>query len=181
MIFGDPIKFAILMKYIPQWSQEGSYKNGMFHFIIDSAIFPDVAGVATLGGDVHCVKSDNALVNPVDDSKLFHMDAKSAFLYMLEGMLPAKLGVEAHEGFVEDYRFHASSNNLEEFGCFVFAVGFKNKIRILGANLNCLSSEGDAVTGLELVKVSEVIIDKKKASEIIFDVVKDYESKRETW
>lgn len=181
MIFGDPINFAILMKYIPQWSQKGSYKNGVFHFIIDSAIFPEVAGVATLGGDVKCMKSDNALVKPVDDSKLFHMDAKNAFLLMLESMLPAKLGIEVDEGFVEDYRFHASSNNLEEFGCFVFAVGFKKKIRILGADLNCLYNEGDAVAGLELVKVFEVIVDKEQVMEIISDVVKEYESARKIW
>lgn len=160
---------------------EGSYKNGMFHFVIDSAIFPEVAGVATLGGDVKCVKSDNALVKPVDDSKLFHMDAKNAFLLMLKGMLPARLGVEVDEGFVEDYRFHTSSNSLEEFGCFVFAVGCKNKIRMLGANLNCLYSEGDAIAGLELVKVSEVIVDKEQIAEIISDVVKEYESAREIW
>ncbi|MFJ7282257.1 Imm42 family immunity protein [Pseudomonas sp. NPDC099000] len=181
MIFGDPINFAILMKYIPQWSQNGSYKNGMFHFIIDSAIFPEVAGVATLGGDVGCVKSDNALFRPVDDFELFHMDAKSAFLLMLEGMLPARLGVEVDEGFVEDYRFQASTNNLEEFGCFVFAVGFKNEVRILGANLNCLSSEGDVITGLELIKVSEAIISKEKVLEMVAGVVKEYESAQDVW
>ncbi|EJM04482.1 hypothetical protein PMI18_01376 [Pseudomonas sp. GM102] len=176
MIFGDPIKFAILMEYVPQWSEEGSYRNGMFHFILDSTILPEFASVATLGVDVRCLQFNNALVDHVEDSVLFHMDAKTAFQDMLGRMLPGRLGIDVDDDFVNEYRFRVSSINLEEFDCFVFAVAFEDKLRIVGAKI---SDDFSSPYDVEDLRVSEVVVEKEEVAKIVAGAVGYYESIKE--
>ncbi|MGY2443137.1 immunity 42 family protein [Pseudomonas sp. SDO52101_S400] len=176
MIFGEPIKFAILMDCVTLWNVGGSCQNGIFHYIINSNFFPGTAQVATLGGDIHCLQTENALTNPVEDLSIFNMDSKKAFILMLEKMLPEKLGGEVQDGFVEDYRFNAGTYNLEGFECFVFAVACGSKIRVLAADLSCISYEGDAVFGVDAIMVSEVILERSWVAEVVKNVVDKYES-----
>ncbi len=176
MIFGEPVKFAILMDCVPQWSVDGNYQNGLFHYIINSNFFPGTAQVATLGGEIHCLQTDNALTNPVEDLSIFNMESKSAFILMLGKMLPEKLGGEAQDGFVEDYRFNAGTYNLEGFECFVFAVACGSKIRVLAADLSCIGYEDDAVFGIDAITVSEVVLERSWVAGVVKSVVDKYES-----
>lgn len=79
MIFGDPNKFAILMDYVPTWSSEGGYKNGLFHFIIGGKFFPDYASVAALSGDISCLSYDNALITVPENEYLFKAEKLDSF------------------------------------------------------------------------------------------------------
>ncbi|MCX2545954.1 immunity 42 family protein [Pseudomonas sp. COW5] len=176
MIFGEPTKFAILMDCVTPWNVEGSCQNGIFHYIINSNFFPGAAQVATLGGDVHCLQTENALTNPVEDLSIFNMDSKKAFILMLEKMLPEKLGGEVQDGFVEDYRFNAGTYNLEGFECFVFAVACGSKVRLLAADLSCISYEGDEVLGIDAITISEVVLERSWVAGVVKNVIDKYES-----
>ena len=79
MIFGDPHKFAILAKEIPEWTVEGSYINGLFHYIVDSKFFPDYTVVSALGTDIGVHLSENS-------DLLFNMPKEEAFAKMLNAM-----------------------------------------------------------------------------------------------
>ncbi|MCT4706364.1 immunity 42 family protein [Enterobacteriaceae bacterium H16N7] len=179
MIYGNPNKFAILMDIVSDWTLDNSYKNGLFHFIIDGKFFPDSAGVATLSGDVSCLSEDNALLSPPEDNVLFNMDKSLAFSSMLKVMLPALLEPEADipDDFETDYKYQASTYNLENESCYVLAVGLEGKIRILGAKTSYLY--GNAQDGYEwknhdVIHVYEVILLKEEIYKIVNDVKAQY-------
>lgn len=179
MIYGDPNKFAILMDVVPDWTLDNSYKNGLFHFIIDGKFFPDSAGVATLSGDISCLSEDNALLSPPEDNALFNMDKSLAFPFMLKVMLPALLEPDSDipDDFETDYKYQASTYNLEDESCYVFAVGSEGKIRILGAKTSYLS--GNSQDGYEWknyddLNVYEAILLKEDIYKIVNDVKTQY-------
>ncbi|GKX56137.1 hypothetical protein SOASR030_22490 [Leminorella grimontii] len=179
MIFGDPNHFSILIEYLPQWSAVGSFKNGLFHFCIDGNLYPDSARVATLGGDIFCLSEGNALISPISDERIFKMDKKEAFFLMLETMLPEFVNpdIDLSDDFVESYQYQASTYNLEDGGCYVFAVSFKDMIRILGAKLSVL--KGDDKTGYRRVNIAEpyisdVVLEKNVVSDIVKSTINFY-------
>lgn len=173
MIFGDPNKFAILAKKIPEWTAPDSYVNGMFHFIVGSKLFPDYTVVSTLGTDIGvCLSDKNALISQPEDALLFNMPKEEAFTKMLNAMRPFALNPDADvpDDFEEDCRYQASTQNIEDGGCYVFAASFKNEIRILGAKTSYLSgniSEGRRWKNYETLDVYEIVMPKKDVLEIV--------------
>lgn len=179
MIFGDPNEFAILIDVVPTWTSDDSYKNGLFHFIIDGGLFPNSVRVATLGGDINCLSNDNALLSPPEDNVLFNMDKLKAFSTMLKVMLPTMLEpeVDVSGDFETDYKYQASTYNLEDDSCYVMAVGSGDNIRILGAKTSYLS--GNDVDGYEwknydYLSIYEIILPKDKIRKIVSDVKMHY-------
>ncbi|WP_157953023.1 immunity 42 family protein [Limnobaculum parvum] len=175
MVFGDPNNFAILMELVPPWSLEDNYKNGLFHFIIDGKLFPDSAGVATLSGDVSCLSEDNALLSPLEDSILFSLDKIEAFSTMLRAMLPTLLdpNVDVPDDFETNYSYQASTYNLEDNACYVFAVSSGDEIRILGAKTSYLSGndiDGYKWINCEHLDVAEVILQKEEVHKIVNEI-----------
>ena len=178
MIFGDPHKFAILAKEIPEWTLEGSYITGLFHFIVDSKLFPDYTPASSLGTDIGvnlCESSNtptNALISQPEDALLFNMPKEEAFTKMLNAMLPYALNPDADVpcDFEEDYRYRASTPNIEDAGCYVFAVSFGSEIRVLGAKIRYLAE--NVIDGMhweiyENIDVYEAILPKKEILEIV--------------
>ncbi|WP_158248842.1 immunity 42 family protein [Chromobacterium sinusclupearum] len=136
MVFGDPNNFAILIDCLPGWSTDGGYKNGIFHFLMGRVIFPPNSSVATLSGDLYCLLN-GALANPACDEDLFSMVASDAFVFMLRSMLPELAGANEliADDFVPTDLYEASTYNLEESGCYVFAIENNGLVRILGADV----------------------------------------------
>ncbi|WP_145557819.1 immunity 42 family protein [Yersinia aldovae] len=180
MIFGDPNKFAILMDYVPLWSSEGGYKNGLFHFIVDGEFFPNYASVATLSGDISCLSDDNALITVPENEYLFKADKLDSFSKIMNAMLPNLLNPDAEvsDDFEEDYRYQASTYNLENDTCYVFSVGFMGKVRILAAKVSYLDgndTEGYEWRNYNKLEVHEVILSKDEVHHIVSEVKEKYE------
>lgn len=175
MIFGDPNKFAILMDYVPDWSVGSGYKNGLFHFIIIGKMFPSYASVATLNGDLDCLSDDNALITTPESEDLFKMDKLEAFTEMMNVMLPNLLypDAEVADDFETDYRYQASTYNLEGDSCYAFAVKFIDEVRILAAKVSYLY--GNDIDGYEWINYSnfeihEIILPKSEVYQIVSEV-----------
>ncbi|CNJ54327.1 hypothetical protein HB991_18600 [Yersinia mollaretii] len=180
MVFGDPNKFAILMDYVPLWSSEGGYKNGLFHFIIDGKFFPNYASVATLSGDISCLSDDNALISAPEDECLFKANKLYAFSKIMNLMLPNLLDPDAEvlDDFEEDYRYQASTYNLENDACYVFSVGFMGEVRILAAKVSYLDgndTEGYEWINYDNLEVQEVVLSKDEVQRIVNEVKEKYE------
>ncbi|EDJ9214638.1 hypothetical protein GFJ52_21240 [Salmonella enterica subsp. enterica serovar Bareilly] len=180
MIFGDPNKFAILIDYVPIWSSEGGYKNGLFHFVINGKFFPDYASVATLSGDISCLSDDNALITVPEDEYLFKAEKLDSFSKIMSAMLPNLLNPDAEvsDDFEADYRYQASTYNLENDTCYVFSVGYMGQVRILAAKVSYLY--GNDVEGYEWknhnnLEVHEVILSKDEVHRIVSEVKAKYE------
>ncbi len=143
MILGDPHKFAILIDKVPAWSVEGSFNNGLFHYIIDGNFLPEAPNVATLGADIMDLKSDTSFLSMPEDKDLFEMEKTEAFKSMLRRMLPLMIDADSDvsDDFEPDFTFRASTSSLEDAGCFVFAVLFNSEVRILGANVAALMQD----------------------------------------
>lgn len=184
MVFGDPNKFAIVMELIPCWTVEGSYKNGLFHFIVDAKIFPTWLKVATLEVDILDLTDNNGLITTSDNEKLFYTDKRETFIELMNKMFPDYLNpdIEIPDDFNEDYSYRVSTFNLENDACFVFAVGFKEEIRILAAKTAYLY--GDDIKGYKWqdydkfnINVAEIILPKTEVRQIINDVKTYYDEK----
>ena len=184
MIFGDPHQFAILIEKVPEWTVPGSYENGLFHYIIDGQLFPDNANVSTLGGDIGCLSKDNALINPPEDTHLFNLPRQQAFAAMLNSMFPEILnpGIEVSDDFVTDYKYMASTYNLEDRHCYIVAVSSGPKIRIMGAKTSFQVGnkvEGYAWKDCETLNIYEAFLSKKAVLKIIKEVKSKVEISRD--
>lgn len=180
MVFGDPNKFAILIDYVPLWNIDSGFKNGLFHFIVEGEMFPSSASVATLGGDVGCLSDDNALITTPEDENLFKMNRLDAFSSMMRAMLPGLLdpNVDVPDDFETDYRYQASTYNLENDSCYVFSVGFMDEIRILAAKVSYLDgndNDGYEWKNYDVFKVYDVILTKKEVHHIVSQVKEKYQ------
>lgn len=183
MVFGNPNRFAILMELIPCWTEEGNYKNGLFHFIVEAKIFPAWANSSTLSGDILCLeKKNNALIAMPENKELFFMDKEMAFKKLLDAMLPEKLNpdFEYPDDFEEDYTYYAGTYNLEDGGCYVYAIGFEENIRILGARISSLI--GNSIDGYDQINrdkfnIAEIILPKAEVKQIIHDTKTYFDEK----
>lgn len=172
MVFGDPNNFGILIEKISIWSAENGYENGLFHFCIDGELYPPRAKVASLGSDVFYLSDDNALISLPVENEIFSMDKKEAFFSMLRLMLPdlADPEVDVDESFVSSYLYQASTPNLEEDSCYVFAVSNGQDVRILGAKLSeLIENEAGEYFWEDKrdIQVKEAIINKSELISIV--------------
>jgi hypothetical protein len=179
MVFGDPNRFAILIEYVSEWSDDSNYKNGLFHFCIDGKLFPNKARVATLSGDIFCLSDGNALTTPVENKTFFEMGKSDALSSMLKTMLPERVepDKEIPDDFVTSYEYQASTYNLEDDYCYFFAVSMGSKIRIVGAQLSTLKEDSNAEHHWEDVlnpDIVEIYLDKHEVKKIIDSVINYY-------
>lgn len=164
-VFGDPNKFALVVEQVQSWNDRDASKNGIFHFIVDRRIFPDKARVATISAELGCLSAGNALIDFPENSAIASLGAPAAFERLLNGMLPYLLMNEDDipEDFETDYTYQASTGNLEDEGCFAFAVGVGDQVRILAAQLERTGT----AEARRVRDVSEVWIKKEELTEII--------------
>lgn len=175
MVFGDPNKFAILMELIPYWTRDGSYKNGLFHFIIDGKIFPTWSNGATHRGDIHFLADDSALFLTPENKQLFSADKRKVFTELMNGILPYPLNADktALERVEKEQSFQASAYNLEADSCFVFAIGHKENIRLLAAKKAYLygdDSDGGQGKNYDRPDIEEIILPKTEVRQIVKEV-----------
>ncbi|WP_421568834.1 immunity 42 family protein [Stenotrophomonas sp. PD6] len=164
-VFGDPNSFALIVEKLQIWNDGAGYENGIFHFVVDQRIFPRRARVSTLSADLGCLSAGNALVDFPENDAISSLGTEDAFRFLLNGMLPYLLMDENDipDDFETDYTYQASTNNLEDDGCFAFAIGKGNMVRILAAEIEKVPhGEARRITAL-----SEVWIEKDEVSAII--------------
>lgn len=176
-VFGDPNRFAVMVERVEHWTAPGGHQNGVFHFIVDQAIFPRSMRVATITADVGSLVAMNALVDHPEDERVIGMSPEEAFAELLGNMLPwmVKGEDDIPDDFVTDYTFQASTYNLEDAGCFAFAVASGDQVRILAADTSDLAQNGDGRgRAVSELMVSEVWIGKLELAGIIASVVKAF-------
>jgi len=169
-IYGDPNIFALLIEAIPQWTSHGGHVNGAFHFIVDQQIFPKTMRVSTISADVGSLWTGNALRDLPEDGELAAAPAGAAFHRLLGRMLPALVMHEDDlpDDFVADYTHQASTHNLEDCGCFAFAVAVDQRVRILAAEVDGVSARHrDSIAAGVWPDVAEAWVDRKELVEIL--------------
>ncbi|WP_387467495.1 immunity 42 family protein [Photorhabdus tasmaniensis] len=180
MIFGDPYRFAILVEYIPYWS-DSSFKNGLFHFYINGKMFPDELTTATLNVDVFSLDNRNALVSFPENKDVFDKEIKEAFNTML-GMISPNLvdsNSDIPENFESSYIYKASTENIDDFGSSVFAVSYNDIVRIIGAKRRILRYDNNGRGYWEDIpnpNFYEIKLHRNEVKEIIANIKKYYTS-----
>jgi hypothetical protein len=177
MIFGNPDKFAIEYRYVPEWSDPpgGFFHLGLFYFYLNGKIFPSREIVSTLGVDIDWLNG-NALKNFVDNESFFRMDKNEAFkdlLYMYRPLYLTSLE-DLPDDFVEDESYVAATPNLTDDCCHVFAVGYKESVRIIGAKtaeLVPVSADRNGWVHYDSYDVYEVVLAKTDVLEIVEKVI----------
>ncbi|WP_034461066.1 Imm42 family immunity protein, partial [Buttiauxella noackiae] len=128
---------------------------------------------------VNFLSENNALLSPPENNALYKMDKLLAFQAMLKVMLPTllELYVDIPDDFETDYRYQASTYNLEGDSCYVLAVGSEDKVRILGAKTSYLygnRQDGYEWKNYDDLNVYETILLKEDVYKIVNDVRAQY-------
>lgn len=145
MIIGDPSRFAIFIDWVPAWWTEEYGLNGAFHYVVNGEFYPRTLAAAPLSGEVYGFENGNSIVMPPEDGEIFIMPKDSAFRVLMEKIFPDYFDpdVEISDDFVTDFSFKASTDEMENSGCFFFAVSSKGVTRILGARLGEFVPKGN--------------------------------------
>lgn len=157
MIFGDPYEFAVLIEIVPEWSDE-TYRNGLFHFIIDGKMFPEEPTNSSLGVDLRAFLKSSALVSLPENCEIFNMNKEDAFNLMLGLAYPDyRDDVENPEDFDNCYLYEASTPNIQDPGSYFFCVRCNDAVRIIGAKKNRLQPGPDGGNFWERIPNPEVV------------------------
>lgn len=176
MIFGDPYKFAILIKIIDQWSDD-DFINGMFHFCIDGYFFPEEIRTSTLWVDVESLRN-NALVTLPENKELFEKEKQAAFRDLLYMISPSLIDMEEPNDFESSYMYQASTENIDDAGSIVFAVCLGESVRILAAKYAELEKNNpDSFKWINIKHpaIKEVFISKHEINQITDQLFEYYD------
>lgn len=134
MIFGNPYEFAVLIEYVPEWSNK-TYMNGLFHFLLDGKMFPEEPENSSLGVDLlDFLRSGNALVSLPENFEIFNMSKEAAFNLMLGLAYPDyRDDIDDPNDFDNFYLYQASTTNIQDSGSYVFCVRCDDVVRMVGA------------------------------------------------
>lgn len=144
MVIGDPYKFAVLVQNIPEWGSD-SYRNGLFHLIVDGKMFPDELSTATLDVEFGELKNSHALISFPENREIFHKKKMDAFEIMLYLAYPNYRDGDGdgRQDLGNDFRWKVSGPNAEDQGCHVFCVFCNDEARVLGAKVSDLIADKD--------------------------------------
>lgn len=182
MIFGNPYVFAILIQDVPQWG-DGSFRNGVFQYIVDGRLFPEIITTSTLNVDVESLRVNNSFISLPENCEIFNDSKNSAFRTMLEFIWPDFFDEKKYipDGFEPKYIYKVSTPNIEDSGNYVFCVACGDQVRILAAKAELLKPVSSGKWSWERqhdFNVCDVIIPRGEIKKIINDVV-DFYSKLE--
>ncbi|MEB6380842.1 immunity 42 family protein [Leclercia adecarboxylata] len=171
MIFGNPYHFAIWTEFVPQWSE--SYKNGLFHLIINGKLYPDDIRTSTLSSDLYEITdSDCALISQPQNDEIFYLSTETAFKRLFDLAYPQPSEQDEYPEQIFDYCI-ISSNISSRGGCF-FAVSNDTSLRIIGGMIQHLvKDESEDKNVWEYIKkplLQDVIILKHDLNEIMINV-----------
>lgn len=174
MIFGNPYHFAIWTEFVPQWSE--SYKNGLFHLVINGNLYPDDIRTSTLSSDLYDITDrDCALISQPQNDEIFNLSTEDAFKRLFDLAYPEPSEQDEYPDQVFDYCI-TSPNISSRGGCF-FAVANDISLRIIGGNIQRLvKDESEEKNVWEYIKkplLQDVTILKNDINEIM-DNVREY-------
>lgn len=173
MIFGNPYHFAIWTEIVPQWSE--SYKNGLFHLVINGNLYPDDIRTSTLASDLYEITdSDCALISQPKNDEVFYLPTEIAFERLFALNYPEPSEQDQYPEQIFDYCI-TSSNISSRGGCF-FAVSNDISLRIIGGTIQHLvkdvSNERNVWEYIEKPLLQDVTISKGELNEIMNNVKK---------
>ncbi|WP_225760298.1 immunity 42 family protein [Leclercia sp. Marseille-Q4284] len=173
MIFGNPYHFAIWTELVPQWSE--SYKNGLFHLIINGNLYPDDIRTSTLSTDLYEITdSDCALISQPQNNEIFYLSTEIAFKRLYNLAYPEPSEQDEYPEQILDYCI-TSSNISSRGGCF-FAVSDDISLRIIGGIIQHLvKDESEDKNVWEYIKkplLQDITILKNDLNEIMMNVRK---------
>lgn len=157
MIFGNPYEFAVLIEYVPEWSNETD-RYGLFHFMLDGKMFPEALTTSTLDVDIFFFLNHNALVSLPENCEIFNMSKEDAFNLMLGLAYPDyRDDIDDPNDFDNFYLYKASTPNIEDPGSYVFCVTCGDIARIIGAKKNRLQLGLDGENFWDRIPNPEVV------------------------
>ena len=176
MIIGDPYKFAVMFDRVNNWNPSLSDYNGFFALCIDGRLFPDEIENAVISAAVRdIIKSLSEI--PVN-KKIFGLDAKDAILILYDLVYPEYDDEKSdEENRDNDFRYLLSTDELNDDGYLVFAVGKEGQIRILGTKVEYDFEEGRHMFDNSVI--AEIILEKNYVDEMIMpleEVMRSFKS-----
>lgn len=171
MIFGNPYRFAIWADYVPQWSD--SYKNGLFHLIVNGNFYPADIRTSTLSADLYEITDEDcALVSFPENREIFTLPTKEAFDSLFNLAYPEPSDEDEYPDQIFDYCI--KSSNVSSFGGCFFAVANDSSLRIIGGQTEYLiedeSAEKNIWKCVDNPIIEDVIISKDEIKKIIMQV-----------
>jgi len=160
MIIGNPYQFAVLTDNVKEWNSEiSSFRNGVLLYCIEGEIYPKQVVTATLNAEIPPVIE--TLENLNDNEELFKMETEMAYSTIYNITFP-------EDGGDNDYQFDISPYSLSDNNCYVFAVSFGKKVRIMAAKLDFIKS--DSRHNLTNLDISEAFISDQELTRIILEM-----------
>ncbi len=158
MLIGDPYKFAIIFDRVDAWNASLSDSNGYFSLCVDGKVFPEFAINSILSVSINDVR--NSLVNIPADETIYDMDKDDAIKVLYQLVYP-----DFDSDDENDYRFLISTNDLTDNDYFIFAVGGKDRIRLLAAKLMYDFAESTHI--FEKAEITDIVIEKEEINDIV--------------
>ncbi|HCQ7773906.1 TPA: immunity 42 family protein [Enterobacter kobei] len=173
MIFGNPYRFAIWTDYIPQWGE--SYKNGLFHLIINGNLYPHNIRTSTLFSDLlEITDNDCALISHPQNEDIFSLSTEHAFKELLNLAYPEPSQEDEYPEQTFDYII--TSSNISESGGRFFAIADGKSLRIIGGVTERLvedrSGNGNRWEYINKPFIEDITLSKKEVDIIMADVKK---------
>lgn len=162
MIFGDPYELAFVVEVVPEWST-ADFSNGVMFVLVNGITFPKVLCNSTIVSDTEAIlgrkRYSPALSTYKDNERIFSMDAKEAFFEMFNLTTAGALEPESDDDiYIEnDYSYNATPTGLSDLGCYIFAVGQGDEIRIIAGQF---TSRLQFISRNSPLELSEIVIKK---------------------
>ncbi len=156
VIIGDPYKFAILFDRVKTWNVSLSDNNGFLGLCIDGQLFPDTVINTIMPVSLFELKESLKSV-PVNE-KIYNLESKNAFKLLYKLVYPS-------DDDSNDYRYELATSDLTDNDNLVFAVGGKEKVKLVAAKLEYDYEESCHIFDESAVR--EVILDKNEVDQII--------------
>ena len=182
IVIGDVYKFAILIKYVPEWNidavrwnNEYSSGNGILLFSIDGHLFPSEILTTPLDTDLNYLITRERFDPPIN-LNYFQMKKEDAFKSMLFLARPMCVDITSENEFDEMYFLEIPTANTEA-NCYFFYVSDGGRVRILGAKLHDHDEQGGTFYNRngEPIEIYETILCIKEFQSLLDKLVDFYE------
>lgn len=171
MVFGDPNRFAVIVKAIDAWNETqiigstSKFYNGILIFCVDGFLFPQVEiAVSTLCVDVPWFIRLIERVPDVDQYSLFESDKKDAFCFLLNNSFSDTEENDAVRNFL------VSPPILSDKQDMIFCIKKDNMFRIIASHVDYNIEQSAYNLGSNVI--SETYIPVNEIESIVTDLKK---------
>ena len=148
MIVGDPYLLSVIAEKVSEWNATKDDDNGFISLCIDGNLFPKHMINATINTSLFDILK--VLKAIPEDETLASMNYEQSFEAIYNRVFPSDYEIE------NDYRYLLAPYAITDEGCHVFAVRTRDKIRIMGAELQYDIENSRHILSDIVINVAEV-------------------------